>query len=86
VRVGLGKVAALVGLVTKSRLGGPCFLVWGCNMRIRAEYIVNDLKHVPHAQFLTICSDGLSPNKGGTKESASISEIVRVVQVESFTI
>jgi hypothetical protein len=55
-------------------------------MRIRAPYIVNDLKHGTHARFMTIRSDGLSPGEGGTKESASISEIVRVSQVESFTI
>jgi hypothetical protein len=60
--------------------------VKGCNIGIMAAYIVNDLKHGTHARFMTIHSDGLSPGEGGTKESASISEIVRVSQVESFTI
>jgi len=55
-------------------------------MSIKAAYIVNNLKHGTHARFMTIHSDGLSPGEGGTKESASISEIVRVSQVESFTI
>jgi hypothetical protein len=48
--------------------------------------MVNDLKHGTHARFMTIRSDGLSPDEGGTKESQSISEIMRVSQVESFTI
>jgi len=55
-------------------------------MGIRAAYMVNDLKPGTHARFMTIRSDGLSPDEGGTKESQSISEIVRVSQVESFTI
>jgi hypothetical protein len=76
----------LVGSVTESRLSRPCFLVWGCNMGIRTPYIVNDLKHGTHARFMTIRSDGPSLGKGRTKKSASISEIVRVSQVESFTI